>query len=599
MRAPRERTIVLLLALAVAAHALAVVKDFGGPLIAAGDANYFEYLGHYVADHLRWGLPLRLDFVTDEVAYPHGTSIVYLSWCAERDLLHALFLKGFGPGPWIQLYVAASDFLTAFGAYVLLRREVGPARAGLVGFAASVMTFYASFKFAYHLNLCALHWATMSIVVDWLIVRRVVARRRLSALLVLLRVTLLGLTVGLDIAYVAGFALLSFTMTTLFVLAALAKGKRALLRELLPERPLAEARARPAVFGVWLALLALACVAYVPFDLAVVRGSFIYDFHGAGGNFWSNQLRIFFPYFPGVHPGSQLFSSIVGDADGVGELSPGWALLVAGVWGLVAAWRDEKLAVFAPLLATFALSFAFHPTRFPTLHLFPWFKYDRVAGRATIFFPLFFALFALGLAEVPRLWARIVAPLAAIEVLTAYALVDTYRPVRAAESAPILAYERAVRRAPGAALLSWPMCIAGANGAGTEELCPYYTKLSTAYSYRRFHHKKVPDFYLSRTHATQLAPWLEAGWPRLFSPDVKDAHRATHETRCFDEEGWAMFTRFYASNDFAGLQLYADLEPPECVAEFHARFGQPTAEVSLPGIGRTEFIPRAPRPAGP
>ncbi len=595
-----ERVVVPILVLSVLLHAAVVVRDIGGPLVAAGDANYFEYLGHYVAGHLRWGLPLRLDFSTDEVAYPFGTNIVFLSWCAERDVLHALLLRSFGPGPWLQLYVAASDALTAFGTYALLRGEVGPRRAAGVAFAASVMAFYAAFKFPLHLNLSALHWASMSIVVDWLFVRRVLARERLSALLVLVRVTLLGLTVGLDIAYVAGFALVSFTTTTAFVVFVCVRDRQS-LRALLPEAPLAEVRARPLAFAAWSALLAVACLVYVPFDLAVVLGSRVYAFEGPGGVFWANQLRMLVPFFPGVHPESDLLVSIFGRAEGPGEFSPGWAMLLAGAWGVRDAWAGKRLRAFVPLLLTFGLALAFHPSRLPTLRVFPWFFYNRVAGRGTMFFPLFLGLLALGRdargrgETTERTRDRrllVIGAIAAVEIATAYGLVHPWRPVR--DRAPILAYMAAVRDAPGKAVLDWPFCIAGANGVGTEELCPYYTKQSTSYAWRRFHGKSVPGFYLSRTHPSQIAPWVSGGWPAMFAPDVPDAHRATRQTRCFDERGWAFFTAFYESGDFAGIQLHVDREAPACLAEFHARFGPPAAEVVLPGVGRTQFLPRRP-----
>ena len=73
-------------------YALFVVQDFSGPLIGGedydgayrGDANYFEFLGYYVRDHYHFGLKRLFSFTTD-VAYPTGTHIGLLSWCAERD----------------------------------------------------------------------------------------------------------------------------------------------------------------------------------------------------------------------------------------------------------------------------------------------------------------------------------------------------------------------------------------------------------------------------------------------------------------------------------------------------------------------------------
>lgn len=606
------RVVALLLLGAVLVHAWVMVRDLSGPLVAAGDANYFEYLGYFVRDHLRFAPLPTLDFVTDEVGFPFGTSIVYLSWCAERDLLHALLLTVAGPGPWLQLYVMASDVVSAMGIFWLLRREVGAPRAALVAFAGTVMAFYAAFKFPIHLNMAALHWASMSITLDWILVRRVVRGERLSGLQVLLRVALLGLTVGLDIAYVAGYALVSFTVSLLFVLGWLARrarrrgGASSLLGTIAEVLPSAadvrrELRRRPLAFAWWTTLLLVACALYVPFDFAVVRGSRVHAFDDAGGNFWASQFRLLLPYLPGVHPGSALVQRVFGDADAVGEFSVGWALLVAAVMGLRDARRTRSLSAWIPLLVTFALCFAFHPTRFRTLHLFPWFMFNRVAGRATIFFPLFAALMALGVRDGERSprarrGVALVAALGLVEIGVAYGSVHTYAPFR--PDASFDRYMAAVRARPGKGVFDWPFCIAGANGVGTEELCPYYTREATTYSYRRFHGKSVPGFYLSRLHPAQIAPWLAAGFPSLFSPDVRDAHRAQHETRCWDDAQFAEVERFYRAHDFGGVQLYADLAPG-CVDPFHRRYGPPLAETVLPGVGRVLLFAGVSRPSTP
>src|SRR5688572_12838277 len=102
----------LLLGLGCAFYALFVVQDYSGPLVGGedydgayrGDANYYEFLGYFVRDHWHFGLS-PISFFTKDVAYPQGTHIGLLSWCAERDLWNATFLKVFGPGPWVQLYV--------------------------------------------------------------------------------------------------------------------------------------------------------------------------------------------------------------------------------------------------------------------------------------------------------------------------------------------------------------------------------------------------------------------------------------------------------------------------------------------------------------
>lgn len=578
------------LALATLAYGLGVIRDASGPLVARGDASYFELLGAHLAAHYRFGLPPEMGFVTDDVGFPGGTSIVYLSWCAERDLLHMVLLRAFGPGPWLQLYLALSPTVAALGIWALLRREIGRPRAALVAWIGAFMCFYASFKYPYHLNMAALHWASMSMVVDWLFVRRVLAGERISGRLVLARVALLGAVVGLDIGYVAGYALTSFTVTSVYLAAWLAfVGRRRGIgwSALAPRELGTELRAHPFVFAFWGALLAVALVFYVPFDLAIVLGARVYRFDGAGGSFWASQLRLLLPFLPGANPGSAWVRAIFGDDDGTGEFSTGWALLAFFALGVVAARRRGRLAFVAPLLVTFALCFAFHPSRVRTLHVFPWFFFNRVAGRSTIFFPLWFALVGLEwLGSASLRLRRALAVVGAIETVTAWTLVHDYRPAR--YTVEMARYFEAVRAAPGEGLLEWPFCVAGANGVGTAELCPYYTLVSTSYAYRRFHGKKVFGFYLSRLHASQVAP--RARWAALFSPDDPDPHRAKRETRCFDEARFRAFDELVASGRFRAIQLDVDLLPPGCAASFHERYGAPVARASLPGPGAVELL---------
>ncbi|MBX3222033.1 MAG: hypothetical protein KF795_16065 [Labilithrix sp.] len=589
-----------LLALGTLVYALFVVQDFSGPLIGGedydgayrGDANYFEFLGYYVRDHYHFGLK-PISFFTKDVAYPSGTHIGLLSWCAERDLFNALLLKLVGPGPWIQTYVTLGAALGAVGITAILRGQFGVLRASLVGFAASFMSFYAWYKYPYHLNISALHWVTMSIAADAVTMRLVIQKERLSLPFIALRAALLVLSLGLDLGYVAGHALTSFVVTLYCAWAWLGQRDRRILGRLalaLPERPLAELRARPAAFAGAAALLALGLFVYVPFVAAVVRDTTTYPMTDAAGNFWASQFHALFPYLPGTHPNSSLVRAVFGKDEGVGEYAPGFALLIAAGVGI---WLSHKRGVSAavkPLLVTALLVFAFHPRWCKTLQIFPWFAYNRVAGRGTIVLPVLLALIGVSVDAWPRLAKRLVAGFAVAEFLTATFLVNEFRPARL--SPQHTKYFETVAAAPGAALLEWPFCIASANSVITRELCPYYERLATAYANRRFHKKATVSVYLSRVHKTQFKSWLDDGWEDMFMPDDPNREHPKRELRCFSAEQWARFDGLYRNNDFAGIQLYADLLPDACVRAFHERYGEPTATETLPRLGRVEFIPR-------
>jgi hypothetical protein len=580
----------LLLALGTIGYALFVIRDFSGPLIGGddydgafrGDANYFEFLGYYVRDHWHFGLR-PIAFFTTDVAFPKGTHIGLLSWCAERDLYHAMMLKLIGPGPWIQTYLTAGATIGAVGVAAILRPHFGVLKAALVGFAASFMSFYAWYKYPYHLNMAALHWVTMSIAADAVTMRLAWKGKRLGATFLVLRA-----------------ALILLGIVTLYCVWSLlgTRDKRILRRFalILPESPLAEIKANRGAFAGAAGLLLFGLVFYLPFVLEVVRDTAAYPMTDAAGNFWASQLHALFPYLPGVHPSSGLVHSIFGTDEGIGEYAPGFTLLIAAGVGIWLAHKRDMSVVVKPLLVTAILVFAFHPRWCKTLQIFPWFAYYRVAGRGTVVLPVLLALIGISMDDWPRLPKRLVVGFAIAEYSTALFLVNQFRPAHL--DAAQMEYFAAIAKTPGQGILDWPFCIADAHSSAStvirKELCPYYERTATAYAYRRFHTKSTVSIYLSRVHPTQFKDWLDAGWKDMFMPDDPKREHPKKELRCFSDEQWARFDGLYRTSDFAGIQLYADLLPDDCVERFHERYGAPVATSRFPRFGRVEFIPRHP-----
>lgn len=56
-----------------------------------------------------------------------------------------------------------------------------------------------------------------------------------------------------------------------------------------------------------------------------------------------------------------------------------------------------------------------------------------------------------------------------------------------------------------------------------------------------------------------------------------------------------LFYRFFQLNDFAGINLYVDLLPENCVQEFYKHFGNAVLETTVPGAGKVKFIPKSPK----
>ena len=210
---------------------------------------------------------------------------------------------------------------------------------------------------------------------------------------------------------------------------------------------------------------------------------------------------------------------------------------------------------------------------------------------------------------------------------------------------------------PGEAVLDWPFCVEGANyWEVTKKLCPYYKINNSIYAMRAFHNKKVLGQYFGRLYPDQVQPYLEAGWDQMFVPqgdkfvtfgldvayekakqagyegsrrslreDLKHGniiygiwslpHRGYTEgkikgvdqegqsdyteqkninKRCFQDAHWSFFSDFYKYNDFAGINLYVDILPEECISEFYRRFGNPVMETVIPKTGKVQFIPKSP-----
>ncbi len=656
-----KKSLLLILALIgiLTAFSLLVIKDFSSPLtgwtglgpwpfLNHDYVDQNEYPGFFLAKNLTFTPFPKLDLLNNQSFYPYGTSSVFLVWSLEKDIFYAILYTLFGAsGPWLQIYYLVTILITAVGTYILLFRDYGLVRASGVAFLVSFCNFYAINKYPHHFNLAVIHWITLGFITDFLIVKRVVLNQHISLRLILIRVCLLLLSFGHDLGYIAGFGLMSFTVSILFI--AMLLGYRAFSKELrLGELLQQELENYKHDFYTYprtcLSLLGLSFLAgyiYLPLVFQIAREAKSFDFTGVWmGSFDINPFRIFIPFFPIINNPSQSFKSLFRDSpEAIGGGSPGWFLVILGTIGL---WQSrKKIIIFLPLLtififclfyipqdistlkvlakliililATLALwltrkrkiifipllivvlgLFFYKPTLFllPTLKVFPWFTYNRVAGRCTIVYPVILCLFALHInfnRLLPlrrKILVGLLVFLACIEFGTAYSFRFDY-----AQPTPLdnnfFTYMDYVKKQPGEAVLDWPFCVKG--GGGATGICPYGRFNSGIYTLRRFHEKKVMGTYFGRLHSSQVEPYLQAGWDKLFFPD----ETRTRQARCFNEAEWSFFTDFYKFNDFAGINLYLDRLPKDCLADFYTRFGTPAVETVVPGTGVVQFIPKS------
>ncbi len=582
-----------------------VIKDFSGPLAGGGDIEYWEYTAFYFIKNLSL-LPFpHLDLVNNQAFYPYGTNNVFQPWSIERDIFSAICYSFFGIGPWLQLYYLITVLVTAIGTLTLLVEDYGLIRASGAGLLVSLCNFYAIHKYPEHLSYAVFHWTALSLVADFLIVKRVTLRQHVALKLILLRILLIILSLGQELGYIAGFAFTSLTVSTIFAAVLLGyryTKKEWRLVELFRSALITYKNDFFAYPRTCLTLLVLSVVIgyiYLPLVFQISREAKSFDFTGVyNDTWWANPLRLLIPFLPGFNPGQVVFEQVLKDSpEGLGAGSPGWFLLILGTVGL---WQARKqITIFIPLLIIFLICLLYNPAHFPTLKVFPWFTFNRAAGRSTVIYPVILCLFALNInlnglrLRSRQLLSALLVFLACSELYTAYSFKLGYQPYLFDKN--FFTYMDYVKEQPGEAVLDWPFCVIGGNGVGGNSLCPYFWKNAAIFALRRFHEKKVMGQYFGRLHPSQIEPYLQAGWDKLFSPDSSDIAKATQQTRCFRPEEWSFFTNFYKLNDFVGINLYTDLLPKNCVDEFYARFGTPAMETTVPWAGRVKFITKSPQ----
>ncbi len=601
---PRPRR-VLLLHLAIAAFGLAtvavvVIQGFAGPLIGDGDLNQWTFQASYVQRNLSlWPIP-RLDLVNDQLFYPYGGDNVYQPWALEMHVFTMLGVRAAPAVGWLQIYFLLSLAVTAVGAYLLLAGEIGPVRASAAALAVTFLNFYALGKYPGHLGIACVHWMCLNLLADAVMVRRVVQERPLGARFLALRALLLVLVLGQDLSYVAGIALTSFLVATVYlaVLVTARAGfapagvgawlgrERAGIRESFRRHPYqASALAAATLAAAWL---------WVPLVLDIQRASALYDFSQMrSGSWWANPVRILAPVLPGV--AGWLQRTLKDTPEGIFAASPGLGLVLPAAAGVIMA-RGRRWRELAPFVVLLVLLLSFQPDRIPLLKALPWFRFARVSGRLSAAYPTILVIFAMALPgdiarrSFSRLATAGLVVLLTAEAVTAYSACSRPKPPALDDPAFAL-FTNAVRRAPGEAVLDWPFCLVGGNGVGGSSTGGFYGRLAGISVLQAFHGKKIVGKYFGRLHPDQIQPYLEAGWGDMFMPDDRDSHRARRQDHDFSPQQWAFLERFVRTHDFCGIILYTDLLPRATVAGFHRRFGEPFVRYRGRPWGGMEFIP--------
>ncbi|MCP6762838.1 MAG: hypothetical protein NHB32_29670 [Fischerella sp. CENA71] len=586
------------------AYGLLVIKNFSKPLIGTLDEEQWEYAGFYLFKNINFIPFPHLKLVNNQVFYPYGTNSVFQPWGIERDIFYALLYSFFGMGPWIQIYYLLTVFITLIGSFRLLLYDYGFFRACGSALILAFFNSYAIYKYPIHLSYSIIHWTVLSFIIDFLIVKRIVLKQNLSLKLVLWRILLLCLSIGQELGYIAGFALMSFSVSIFYIAFILLYRQFKLKQNLvvLFQSCLVSWRteliSKPKTFILLLGLCFVSAYAYFPLVFQIAKEAKSFDFTVIPTeNWWSHPLRLFIPFFPFFNPVTFELKNFFGDfPEAVIDVSTGWFLLIIGILGI---WQSRKQTrIFIPLIIIFFLCLLYHPSHLPTLKIFPWFSFNRIPGRSTVIYPIILSIFALHInlnwlkARNKYLITSILVLLACTELYTIYSFKLNYQPYLLDKN--FFTYMNYVKQQPGEAVLDWPFCVAGGNLVGSlDGLCPYFYHNGSIYSLRRFHHKKVMGQYFGRLHPSQIQPYIQAGWHYLLVPNnLFYLEKTSPKIRCFNSEEWSFFSDFYKFNDFAGINLYTDLLSENCVQEFYTRFGNPTITTNVIEAGKVTFIPK-------
>jgi hypothetical protein len=596
----------LLLGLLSAAAGLVITHGFSGLLDGTGDTGVWTDVGYTFARDLTLFPFPWLQLVNDGTFYPHGVNHVFTPWTFEANYFYALWYTLSEHGPWLQVYFVLGLAVQCVGMWALLRGTFGEGRAVFAAIVGTLANAYLIHKYPGHFSYSVIHWTVLGIVCDVLLFRRIHERRPISARLVLMRAALAALSLGLELAYVAGYGLVLLTVTTVWS-AALAVRRGALFDatcwRATGSRWAMEARQAPWLHGSLVLLLLAATWLYVPLTLQVVAAARSFDMANVpAGSWFSNPLRLVLPYTPWWNPGH--LPNLLDRPEGFGAGSPGLTLTLLGLLGLWVLRR--RLLCVAPLLTFFALLLLYVPDLVPTLKLFPWMEFNRVGSRTTLVYPAILVLLAVHIDW--RAWGRpgrtLLAGLVALGLMeggVVYAAAWQRHDLQ--PGADFQHYQRIVRETPGEAVLDWPFCAVGGNGVGRLELCPLYLRLNQVFAFRKHHRKKVLGQYLGRLHPAMIRPYLEDGLVHLVRPHVGDWSGQLRQ-ECLTGAEWDFFDAYFTWYDFAGINLYVDALLPGCADAFTSRFGAPMVAAGHFQAGRMVFIPkdaarRAKRGVGP
>ena len=555
------------------------LTDFNFP--AEGVAS--DFINRLFASEFRFFSLPHFNWHSDWFLYPYGVDITFIFWAFEQNVLQTMcerLFSSFFPNQW---YYVLSLLITYFGVYALISPRKGRLWGTVFAFALTFCNYASICKFPGHFSHCIVHWITLSILTDAILVEKFWSRERISAAFWQWRILLWFLCLGLEMGYLAGLALAVSFFAGVYMLIALVvverswRGVIGRLRGLVCDFLTTYGRAKT-FNAVLSALIALVAWTYLPIVLQIMAHSSVITEKTV---IWATHpLRLFIPILPGLNP-STVTDPRLANVDTAYAWNAGWTFLLIFVFAILRGGLKGLRYTF-PFLLLFVLLLLL--SKFPVLTYLPMFKCSRIPERFSpgvivfLLIPLFYVVSRRSIA----VWRRFVhekweillllASLFAVELVTAYAL--TFPPVqmRRLTDFPVeyRVAVREVRKMPGEGIFFMPFSAHGGDGNG---LVQYHLLTAHQMQFAAMCGKKMNGCYLGRmVPDLYLRDFSQFGWPRYLGTGQRWTTRK-----------WRSFETFLSNSDFCALAVDKNQVSPEVYADLVAHFGTPVCEFGMFG----------------
>lgn len=531
-----------------------------------------------------------LSFTTQNLRYPFGTSLAFMPWGMEKDILGAFFLKYFPNAKFLFIYILLSFLISYLVSGFLIRKLIGGSYYWLISAAFVLFNIPRHFKFWHHYEFLSLHWLHIGLLLDAIIWKEFLDKRTWNLKLELWRgIALLGM-LGTAL-YFWGPLTLSFLLVRLVMLVLWIKQKNKIIFHI--EMPKMN-KILGLQFLIYAFYISLSFYWFLPLLKEV-------NSHGVitqGIDYTTHWGHIFRPLW--LDEGLSLFQfntfwiKILGSFnESETVITVGWCLLIPLILVLRNFQKNKQLTRILPFLILMVVAILYISSRngykFQEVirSIVPFMSFFRVASRWGIVLPplificlllgwnqLYLSLKDLFMSQYRFLVVFFVTIMIAFEARTLLTTSHFVEPLSTKASD----FLNEIKESPGEAVLDLPFCVIGGN-ASCRKSCPFYEASITSQCLLPLHQKKVFSLYQARLtddycdeyDAKPYSTWM-AAWK---------------ENRCFTKNEMIEFCSYLDHHSkIAAVIIYQDIwtatQSEECLETLSAFLGPVLSNTQIP-----------------